>query len=131
MTLLEHESGLWGAGAADTDVRLCVGGSFQRSVLESRVLLAEDEDSAWAGFSARKWEDANALPTETAQAANQPLRVVATDLVHAELFGELAGQVYRCNELESVASCERTIGIEAKREIDTLGVLTVALDRTS
>ena len=103
----------------------------QPSVLESGVLLAENQVSAWAGFSAREWENANALPTEAAQAANQTLRVVATDLVHAELFGELAGQVYRCNELESVTSCERTIGIEAKREIDTLGVLTVALDRTS
>ena len=103
----------------------------QPSVLESGVLLAENQDSAWAGFSAREWENANALPTEAAQAANQTLRVVATDLVHAELFGEIAGQEYRCNELESVTSCERTIGIEAKREIDTLGVLTVALDRTS
>ena len=103
-----------GAGAADTDVRLCVGGSFQRSVLESRVLLAEDGTPAWAGFCARKWEDANALPNRNRAGSEPNLRVVATDLVHAELFGELAGQVYRCNELESVASCERTIGIKAK-----------------
>lgn len=100
-------------------------------MLESGVLLAEDEDSAWAGFSAREWENANALPTEAAQAANQTLRVVATDLVHAELFGQLAGQVYRRDELESVASWEGAIGIEAEREINALRVLAVPLDGTA
>ena len=100
-------------------------------MLESCVLLLEDQDASGTGLGACEGEYADAFPAETAQAANQTLRVVATDLVHAELFGELAGQMYRRDEMESVASWEGAIGIEAEREIDSLRILAVPLDGTA
>jgi len=80
----------------------------------SCVLLLENQDASRTRPGPGKREHSHTCPAEPVKAADQTLRVVATDLVHAELFGELSGQINRGDELKSVASGQGTTGIQTE-----------------
>lgn len=97
-------------------------------MLQSGELLLEEEQPSGSCFGAAEGEHAQTVPTKILETLDEVLWLVATVLNHAELFGAFSGEPDGRNGLESVASTERTIGVDPKRKRDALGILAVASD---
>jgi hypothetical protein len=91
----------------------------------------EKEQPSGSCLGAAEGEHSQTVPAKILETLDEALWLVATVLNHAELFGALAGEPDGRNGLKSVASTERTIGVDPKRKRDALGFLTVASDRSA
>ena len=95
----------------------------------ARHAFLEHENGLGSGLCPDERNLGHRLPVQVAHALDDALRVIATDLPHAELFGALAKQSDLGNSLHSVAAGQGAIGIQTERERDVLYVLAVASNR--
>ena len=97
----------------------------------ARHAFLEHENGLGSGLCPDERNLGHRLPVEVAHALDDTLRIIATDLPHAELFGALAGEADLGNELEAIAPREGAVGVEAEGERHVLYVMAVASDGTA